>query len=165
MVSFERILSDGLIACIPFMIVCWISFLTMPRLWLHSLPSDIQAMAAPKTPREKQLTAFMGIFVMLAFFGVPIALTWRLRIERGDDLSFIEALLHLYGVWMVVNLWDLFLIDWLYTTLVNPDKPPIPGTEGAAGYKDYRFHLNAGLKASALSLILLVPAALVIGLV
>lgn len=159
---FGRILRDGLTACIPFSIMILMSFLTMPRLWLHSLPPDIQALAAPKTEGEKRLTAVMGIFVLLAFFGVPLALTWRLQGERGGLLSFPEALAHLYGVWMIINLWDLVVIDWGYAALVNPEKPPIPGTAGAAGYKDYRFHLNSFMKASVFSLIILVPAAAMI---
>ena len=165
MVSFERILSDGLVASIPFSIIIWATFLTMPRLWLHSLPPDIQAMAPAKTHREKRLTVLMGILVLLAFFGVPVILTWRLRIEHAGALSFAEALAHLYGVWMVVNLWDLVLIDWLYAAVVNPENPPIPGTAGATGYKNYRFHFYAFLKASVFGLIIIVPASTVIGLV
>lgn len=159
-----RILSDGLIAVIPFSAIVWATFLTMPRIWLHSLPADIQALAPAKTPREKRLTFLTGIFVMAAFFGVPIALTWRLQSEHGGLLSFIQLLAHLYGVWMVVNLWDLVVIDWGYTALVNPAHPPIPGTAGAAGYKNYRFHLFSSLKASVFSLIVIIPAAALISM-
>ena len=79
-------------------------------------------------------------------------------------MSFAEAFAHLYGVWMVVNVWDLALIDWPYAYFVNPDRPPIPGTAGARGYKDYSFHARAFLKASVLSLAVIVPAALLISL-
>ncbi len=164
MISIGRILSDGVIAIIPFSIVIWATFLTMPRLWLHSLPADIQALAPPKTTGEKRLTGVMAIFVLSAFFGVPIALAWRLQNENNGNLLFVEVLVHLYSVWMIINLCDLILIDWLYTLLVNPDNPPIPGTAGAAGYKDYRFHFNAFLKASVFSLIIIVPATAIIAL-
>lgn len=159
-----RILTDGLIASLPFAVVVWISFLTMPRLWLHSLPDDIQGMAAPKTPRERRLTGIMGVFVLLTFFGLPIFLTWQLKVEMGGALPFGAVMGHLYGVWFIVNLWDLVLIDWVYIALVNPEKPPIPNTAGAAGYKDYRFHFNSFLKACVLSLIILIPAAVIITL-
>ena len=162
--SFSRVVADGLVACVPFSVVVWASFLTMPRLWLHSLPPDIQAMAAPKTPMERRLTAVMGVVVLLSFFGVPIALTWRLQGETSGGLSFASAFTHLYGVWMVVNLWDLVLIDWPYAYFVNPNLPPIPGTAGAVGYKDYGFHLRGFLKASLFSLAIILPAALLISL-
>ena len=67
--SLTRVLADGLVACVPFSILVWASFLSMPRLWLHSLPPDIQAMAPPKTAAERQMTGFMGVLVLLCFFG------------------------------------------------------------------------------------------------
>ena len=159
-----RILLDGLVACIPFSIVVWASFLWKPRVWLHSLPQDIQELAAPKTPSERRATAWIGTLVLACFFGVPIALTWKLHAEQSSGLSFAQALLHLYGVWMTVNLWDLVGIDWPYAFWMDPARPPIPGTAGACGYKDYAFHFRAFMKASAFSLIIIVPAALVISL-
>ena len=49
---------------------------------------------------------------------------------------------------MVVNAWDLVGIDWPYAYCMDPDRPPIPGTAGAHGYKDHTFHARAFLKAS-----------------
>jgi hypothetical protein len=72
-----RIAIDGLVACVPFSIVVWASFLSRPRIWLHSLPADIQRMAAPKTPVEQRLTFWLGALVLFTFFGVPALLTWR----------------------------------------------------------------------------------------
>jgi hypothetical protein len=46
---------------------------------------------------------------------------------------------------------------------VDPRRPPIPGTEGAAGYRDFGFHARAFTKACAMSLLFAVPAALLIG--
>ena len=65
---------------------------------------------------------------------------------------------------MIVNLWDLARIDVPYAYFVNPNRPPIPATEGARGYKDYGFHTRAFLKASVFSLAIIVPAALLISL-
>ncbi len=157
-----RILIDGLIACLPFSAVVWASFLLRPRMWLHALPPDIQRMATPKTPAETRLTLWVAPFVLFTFFGVPMLQTWWLHQRTPGGLSFGSALIHLYGVWMVVNLWDLVAIDWPYAYLVDSDKPPIPGTAGARGYKDYAFHARAFLKASVLSLLLIVPAAALI---
>jgi len=163
-VSIQRILIEGVIVSIPFSLVAWASFLAKPRLWLHSLPPDIQAMAPGKTPAERRLTALMGAIVLAIFFGFPILLTRRLDAETPGGLSFVLALTHLYGVWSVVNLWDLVLIDWPYAYFVDPSRPPIPGTAGARGYKDYGFHFRSFLKASVFSLAILVPAALLIAL-
>ena len=69
---------------------------------------------------------------------------------------------YLYGVWMEINLWDLVAIDWPYAYFVDPDRPPIAGTAGACGCKDYGFHFRMFLKASVLSLAIILPVALLI---
>ena len=160
----SRVIEDGLIACIPFTIVVWTTFLLKPRLWLHSLPVDIQAAAGPKTEAEKRATVSTGALVLLCFFGVPILLTWRLDAATPDGLTFREALVHLYAVWMVINLWDLVGIDWPYVYFMDPGRPPIPGTAGLAGYKDYAFHARKFVKASVFSLLIILPAAALIAM-
>lgn len=83
-----RVVFDGLVACVPFSGIVWASFLLRPRIWLHSLPADIQKMAAPKTPAERRLTGWLGALVLFTFFGVPMLLTWRLHVETPGGLSF-----------------------------------------------------------------------------
>lgn len=160
--TLRRILADGLTACVPFTLVVWTSFFWKPRLWLHSLPADIQAMAPPKSAAERRTTIWMGALVLLCFFGVPSFLTWRLHSTIPGGLSIRDSLTHLWGVWMIVNAWDLVGMDWPYAYLVDPRRPPIPGTRGARGYKDYAFHSKAFLKASVLGLAVIVPVAVVI---
>ena len=157
-----RIALDGLFACVPFSAVVWASFLLRPRIWLHSLPADIQKMAAPKTAAERRLTGWLGALVLLTFFGVPVLLTWRLHAGTPGGLPFGHVMTHLWGVWMIVNAWDLVGIDWPYAYWVDPNRPPIPGTAGAQGYKDYQFHARAFLKASVFGLAVIVPAAVII---
>lgn len=158
----SHILTDGLVTCVPFSVVVLASFLLKPRLWLHSLPADIQALAPPKTRAERRLTGWMGSLVLICFFGLPMLFTWQRHRQVAGGFSSAEAVAYLYGVWMIVNAWDLLVIDWPYAYWVNPDRPPIPGTEGAAGYKDYGFHAKAFFKASVFSLALIVPAGIVI---
>lgn len=158
----SHMLTDGLLTCVPFSIVVLASFLLKPRLWLHSLPADIQALAPPKTRAERRLTGWMGSLVLICFFGLPMLFTWQRHRQVAGGFSTTEAVAYFYGVWMIVNVWDLLVIDWPYAYWVNPDRPPIPGTEGAAGYKDYGFHAKAFLKASVFSLAIIVPAGIAI---
>lgn len=157
-----RILTDGLLACVPFTVVAWTTFWWRPRLWLHSLPLDIQSMVPAKTAEERRLTVWMGALVLTCFFGVPTWLTWRHHTEGPDGSSFGAVLVHLYGAWMVVNVWDLVGIDWPYAYFMDPSRPPIAGTAGARGWKNYGFHAHAFVKASVFGLALIVPAAFVI---
>lgn len=124
-----------------------------PRLWLQDFPADIQAMAGPKTPAEKRLTQVIGIPFILLFFGLPLLLSWDLKAMMGTGFSFLSAWLYGYALFFSVNLWDLVVIDWLGSLLVDPQNPPIAGTEGAKGYRDYAFHFKAFLKGCALGLV------------
>ena len=168
MISPWTTLLHGLLICLPFRVFVIISFGRWPRLWLHSLPPDIAQMAGPKTEEEAKQTRFLLIPVLLILPGLSIAsalfvawTTWTTPV----DLSFWGALLHIYGIWIIVHLWDLVVIDGSYALLVDPQHPPIPGTEGAKGYRDYGFHARAFLRAVVMSALFVVPSAAIVSLV
>jgi hypothetical protein len=128
------------------------TLLWKPRIWLHDFPADIQAMAAPKTDAEKGLTRWLGGIFMLVFFGLPLILTWDLKAVLGADFTFWAAWLYAYALFVGVNLWDLVALDWLGFALIDPQKPPFPGTEGAAGWRNYAFHFYGFLKGCVIGL-------------
>lgn len=45
-----------------------------------------------------------------------------------------------------VSLADLIILGWIIFCVITPNFIVIPGTRGAAGYKDYRFHFFGFLK-------------------
>ncbi len=47
-----------------------------------------------------------------------------------------------------MNVFDLAVIDWCGTLLIDPMNPPLAGTEGAKGYRDFMFHFIGFLKGS-----------------
>jgi hypothetical protein len=124
-----------------------------PRIWLHDFPADIQAMAPPKTPEEERLTWMVAVPFMLMFFGLPILLALDLKTVLGADFSFLAAWLYGYALFFGVNLWDLLALDWLGFALTDPQNPPIPGTAGARGYRDYAFHFYGFLKGCLIGLV------------
>lgn len=124
-----------------------------PRIWLHDFPADIQALAAPKTAEEKRLTAWIGTPFILVFFGLPVVLAWDLQSVLGTDFSFLNVWLYAYALFFGVNLWDLLVLDWIGITLIDPQNPPFPGTEGAAGWRNYAFHFYAFLKGCGFGLV------------
>jgi hypothetical protein len=152
----------GLLICIPFTIFVLISFWRWPRLWLHSLPPDIAAMAGPKTPAEERATIWLLIPYLFILPGGSILSAFL--VSRGIDLSFLGALIHLYIVWLVVHIYDFAVVDFAHALYINPARTPIKGTEGAKGWKDMRFHFNSLIKAAVNSAIFVVPAALIVSL-
>ena len=130
-----------------------ITMLWKPRIWLHDFPADIQALAAPKTAEEKRLTVLIGGLLIVLFFGLPVLLSLDLKSTLGADFSFINAWLYVYALFLGINLWDLLALDWVGLTLVDPQKPPFAGTEGAAGWRNYAFHFYGFLKGCVFGLV------------
>lgn len=82
--------------------------------------------------------------------------------QSVDDLSLFGIFVHLYMVWAVIHIWDFVVIDCGYCFMIDLSHPPIEGTEGAAGWKNYQFHLQALRKAMGMTLVFVVPAALIL---
>lgn len=163
MIPFVDSALAGLVICILFTIFVVITFTLIPRVWLHSLPADIARMAGPKTPREEQITRWVMMPLVLAILpGLSILSAFWLARRHGVDLTFTGAFVHLYIVWAVVHVWDFAVIDCVYAVAVDPARPPIPGTEGAAGWKDVGFHFRALVKALAMTAVFAAPAAAVV---
>lgn len=60
------------------------------------------------------------------------------------------------------NLWDLLVVDWLIGCTITPKFIILPGTEGAAGYKNYAFHFRGFLIGTVISIVVgLIVAAVV----
>lgn len=163
MIDLSTTVSHGLVICLPFSAFVLISFWLRPRLWLHSLHPDIQRMAGPKTDAERRQTKYLLLpLYLLILPGLSIVSTVFVAQTSPTDLAFLDAFLHIYGIWVIVHLWDFVVIDSGYTLLMNPDRPPISGTEGTKSWKDYRFHFRSLLRAVPLSLVFVLPAAVVV---
>lgn len=156
----------GLVICIPFTIFVAVSFMINPRLWLHSLPADIQRRAQPKTPREILITRFvlLPIFILI----LPGLSLWstvmivKPLVSVAPSIPLVALITHLYIMWIVVHLWDLVVIDGISMALINPARPPIAGTENAAGWRDIKFHVRSFGKAVVNSAFFVVPAGIIV---
>ncbi|EJQ95940.1 MULTISPECIES: hypothetical protein [Bacillus] len=114
-----------------------------PRLWLNDYPKDIQKVVLPKSINEKKQTYYFEIIYNIILFGTPLVSTYILH--QHEKLLYIEAYLHTFGIVMIFNLVDLFIIDWLIFCWITPRFVVIPSTEGMKGYKDYIFHLRGAI--------------------
>ncbi len=163
MIGLTTTLLHGLLICIPFSIFVVITFVRWPRLWLHSLPPDIIRRAAPKTEHEKRITKYVLLPIYLAILpGLSVLSVVYTAKTFALELSWIAILIHIYGIWIIVHAWDLIVIDGIGMLLIDPNHPPISGTEGAKGWKDLRFHFRSFLKAIVMSALFVVPAATIL---
>ena len=155
-------LTHALLLCIPFTLFAVGVFWWRPRLWLHSLPPDIQRMAGPKTVAEENMTKCMLPVMLLILPGLSTVSALNAQPATGSHLTILGVVLHLGLVWFLVHAWDLLVIDAAHMKLIDPNKPPIAGTQGAAGWRDFGFHTRAFVKACVMSLLFVLPMSLIV---
>lgn len=124
-----------------------------PRLLLRSYPADIRRAAGAQTASEWKKTRIIGLFFLLLLIGIPAVSTGLLEQSRGGDLDFSTAFLNGFGILSFFNAVDWLLIDWLLFCTVTPRFLVIEGTEGMAGYKNYRFHFRGFVVGTVLAAI------------
>ena len=162
MINFNRIIFDGFLLSLISSIILIASLYINPRIFLQDYPKDIQALVPPKTSSEKRLALIMGIPFLLALILIPFFSTMARKSEMGENSTFIALFANAFGVAFIFNLVDWLLLDWLLFCTITPKFLVIPGTEGAAGYKDYDYHLRGFIIGTLLSIIAgLVIAAIV----
>jgi hypothetical protein len=80
---------------------------------------------------------------------------WQVKQQVGGTLTYATAFTTLFGEFFLVSMYDLVVLDlWMFYSW-TPKFLVLPGTEGMAGYKDYRPHLKAQLTKGTLLLAIL----------
>lgn len=138
----------GLAACV--LLVVWLFLLgrTNPRIMLQDYPRDVQAAVPPKTAQERRQTVYWAIPLFLLFLGIPLAAALTAEAMGADVLTIA---LCAFGVGVVINLFDLLVLDWLMFCTWTPSFVVLPGTKGLAGYKDYGLHFRGFLTGIVIS--------------
>jgi len=115
-----------------------------PEILLKDYPPDIQEKYGPMSERSKRQRIPVAIVLGAVVLGIVIASFATVREQRGGNISFLTAFVHLFVMFSVFNVVDLLLLDWLVVA-IGPRWVVLPGTEGSAGYKDYWFHFRGFL--------------------
>jgi len=137
----------GAVLSIPLSLVALGTTWLSPRIMLHHYPKAIQARVSPKTRGENTAT-IAAVLVALPLLIAPPAL-----ISVMAQHSAGEAFIHAVTIILVMNLFDLVVIDWLLFCTITPRFMVVPGTEGAAEYSEFKPHavgFLAGLPFTAL---------------
>ena len=153
MINLVKTILDGLLLSIIASFIIIVSLHINPRIWLQDYPKDIQAKVPPKTLSEKRMSLLLGIPFLLVLMLVPFFSTLALKQHNGASSSFIALFFNAFGVAFIFNLVDWLVLDWLMFCRLTPKFLVIPGTEGMAAYKDYRFHFRGFIIGTLLSAI------------
>ena len=158
MISWARILIDGMVLSFVLGAILLLILRINPRLMLQDYPEDIKAGVPPKTPEERRKALPLAIPFFAALVGIPLHSTWLLKQQNGGQITLWAAFTNTYGVFMLFNLFDLVVLNWLMFCTLTPKFVVIPGSEGMAGYKDYAMHFRGFLIGCLLGII---PGAIV----
>jgi len=154
MMSTSRILTEGFMLSILFLAILIPSLAYNPRIWLQDYPKDIQRLVEPKSKTEEKQFILIGSIVMLLTLTPLISSI----VLDGNQITFWTTFIQFYLIFTMVSLTDLIILDWLIFCIITPAFIIIPGTQGARGYKNFRFHFTGFFKGAiiygAFSLIL-----------
>ena len=121
------------------------------EIWLHDFPPDVQAAYGP--PRRPETKRQKTIAVALFFGGLLgiSALSLATLAQRLGGLSFAAVFVNLLVMFMLFNLVDLVILDWLILGVLWRDLGYLPGTDrNLPGYKQiWGLAFQGFLKGSA----------------
>lgn len=98
------------------MISIWIN----PEMWLHDAPKEVQEKHGPMSAKARRQRAMF----VVPFFAVVIGVPWwaldQLPNVTGQPYTFGTVFTTLIVMFMLFNLVDLVIIDWLIVELWRP---------------------------------------------
>jgi hypothetical protein len=114
-------------------------------MWVGDYPPDIQQKYGRMSARGARLRPYVAVAFFAAALAIPIVGLFGLEVRLGR-VTFLPAFLFSGVTLLVFNVFDLLILDWLLFCTVQPRWIVLPGTEGMAAYRDYRFHFIGFLK-------------------
>ena len=114
-------------------------------MWVGDYPPEIRHKYGPMSARAARLRPLFGAAFFLVVLLVPLLGLSALRSDLGS-VPFVAALAFAAISVFVFNLYDLLILDWLFFCTIQPRAMVLPGTEGMAAYRNYRFHFIGFLK-------------------
>ena len=142
---FYDALSYGLVLSLVLTILVVISGTIALDMFVDNYPPDIKQKYGPMSKRAARLLPYIATLLFTTMLVVPTLGLFALQAEI-DPVPFLPALVFSGIVLLVFNIFDLIILDWLFFCTIQPRPMVLPGTEGMAAYRDYRFHFIGFLK-------------------
>jgi hypothetical protein len=122
-----------------------------PHTLVHNYPKELQKLAKVPVRGTRKgrflLSSIIWIFIAGYYF-LAVFLTFK-----GDQIQYINVLIFSFVLFMVWNVVDLLVLDWIVFCTIQPSFMVLEGTEGHPEYKNYRFHFIGFLKGVVIMLI------------
>jgi hypothetical protein len=132
-----------------------------PRALIINGPPIMQETLAPLTQTEKRALNVGRVLILLIILFMPLALAvWYERAYQ--PLSYGQAFLFLWIIWMSFNLVDLLIIDWLVLLWWQPSWLIIPNARPYREYTSYGHHFRGFLKGTVMMAVFALIYALIL---
>ena len=149
-----RILIDGAILTAVLSAALVLMLYLDPRLALSDYPDDVKAAVPPRTRRELLLGVALSIPMLIVAVGIPLYSASLVRAQSGGDLTYGTSFAIILGELMLFSAFDLIVLDVGMFYIWTPTFLVLPGTEGMAGYKDWRPHVRSQLTTGSLIVVI-----------
>lgn len=144
-ILFYDALLDGLVLSVVLTILTAISGAIALDMFVDDYPPDVKQKYGPMSPRATRLRPFIAAMLFLTVLVIPLIGLFGLQ-TKFLTVPFLSAVVFASIAILVFNVFDLIILDWLFFCTIQPRSMVLPGTEGMAGYRDYRFHFVGFLK-------------------
>lgn len=155
------VLKAAVVTSILFVVIVLVSLTYNPRLWIQDFPKEMQAEMAPLSRGERLARGLVAILLLGVVIGIPLLSVLRLKSIQGS-ITFLEGFLHIWLIFMSVNIVDLVIIDWAIGVWWQPEFLSTPEIDPLSQYNTYQFHVIEHFKGTVLlTAVALVLSALV----
>lgn len=150
--DFSVFIIEAIVLTVVFTGMILIPLVKNPVWWIHDYPKDIQEEYF-KTHERLQTEFFSKTvllkkcFALLLAFVLFIGLIWLTGAQ-----SFMQAFAVSYGLWLIIDWYDCFILDWLI--FANCKAIRLPGTEHMdKAYHQKTYHFIRSLWGMLIGLI------------
>lgn len=134
-----------------------------PRVLMINGPKIMQETLAPLTETEMRELNFGRVLIVLIMLLMPPAMGMWYE-SAYHQLSYGEAFLFLWIIWMVFNVVDLVIIDWFVLLRWQPSWSVIPNARPYSEDTDYAHHFRGFLKGTVMVSVFALVYALILTL-
>ncbi|CAM2992492.1 hypothetical protein HAHI6034_10550 [Hathewaya histolytica] len=142
--NFGILLIETVLITMIFNLVIFIPLCKNPVWWIHDYPKDIQEEyfktheRIPSEPLSKTAIIKKGIFLLLSLIVLVILM------GLAQVKTFLEGFLGSFFIWVIINIWDCFFMDWILFANIKAIR--LPGTEHMnKEYHQKKYHFVHGV--------------------
>lgn len=114
-------LGYGSLLSVLLSIMILVSLWVNPEMWLHDAPKEVQEKHGPMSAKARRQRAIFIVPFFAVVIGVPWWALYQLPGATGQPYTFGTIFMTLFVMFMLFNLIDLVVIDWLIVEVWRPN--------------------------------------------